>query len=55
MPPQSDAYWVGEAGPGPSYLDPEAGGERNAWTTRNTVFMTWNLDQPDHPNPEYRG
>ena len=20
-----------------------AGGERNAWTTRNTVFMTWNL------------
>ena len=43
VPPQSDAYWVGEAGPGPSYLDPEAGGERNAWTTRNTVFMTWNL------------
>src|ERR1700748_728731 len=43
LPPQSDASWVGEAGPGPSYLDPEAGGERNAWTTRNTVFMTWNL------------
>jgi multimeric flavodoxin WrbA len=43
VPPQSDAYWNGEAGPGPSYLDPEAGGERNAWTTRNTVFMTWNL------------
>ena len=30
-------------GPGPSYLDPDAGGERNAWTTRNTVFMTWNV------------
>lgn len=43
VPPQSDAYWNGEAGPGPSYLDGEAGGERNAWTTRNTVFMTWNL------------
>ena len=43
VPPQSDAYWNGEAGPGPSYLDPEAGGERNAWTTRNTVFMSWNL------------
>src|SRR3954454_6259435 len=43
IPPQSDAYWNGEAGPGPSYLDPEFGGERNAWTTRNTVFMTWNL------------
>lgn len=78
VPPQSDAYWVGEAGPGPSYLD--GGGERNAWTTRNTVFMTWNLlhlarllrdrggipaygndtrdwdlEHPDHPNPEYRG
>jgi multimeric flavodoxin WrbA len=43
VPPQSDAYWVGEAGPGPSYLDPQEGGEHNAWTTRNTVFMTWNL------------
>jgi multimeric flavodoxin WrbA len=79
IPPQADAYWNGEAGPGPSYLDPVAGGERNAWTTRNTVFMTWNLlhlarllrdnggipaygndtrdwdlEHPDHPNPEYR-
>jgi len=43
VPPQSDAYWVGEAGPGPSYLDPEGGGELNAWTSRNTSFMTWNL------------
>jgi multimeric flavodoxin WrbA len=43
VPPQSDAYWVGEAGPGPSYTDPEGGGEGNAWATRNTVFMTWNL------------
>jgi multimeric flavodoxin WrbA len=41
--PQSDAYWVGEAGPGPSYLDEPGGGSRNAWTTRNTVFMTWNV------------
>jgi multimeric flavodoxin WrbA len=43
IPPQADAYWVGEAGPGPSYLDPVGGGEQNAWTTRNTTFMTWNL------------
>ena len=43
IPPQSDAYWCGEAGPGPSYLDAEGGGEGNAWTTRNTTFMTWNL------------
>ena len=42
IPPQADTYWTGEAGPGPSYLD-EQGGERNAWTTRNTVFMTWNI------------
>lgn len=43
VPPQAETYWVGEAGPGPSYLDPEHGGERNAWTTRNAVFMAWNL------------
>ncbi len=43
VPPQSDAYWCGEAGPGPSYLDAEGGGEGNAWTTRNTTFMAWNL------------
>ncbi|MGI8513009.1 MAG: flavodoxin family protein, partial [Solirubrobacteraceae bacterium] len=43
VPPQSDTYWNGEAGPGDSYLDPGSGGPENAWTTRNTVFMTWNL------------
>jgi len=43
IPPQSDTYWNGEAGPGPSYLDPDNGGQNNAWTTRNTVFMTWNM------------
>jgi multimeric flavodoxin WrbA len=42
IPPQSDAYWVGEAGPGPSYLDDNQGA-RNHWTTRNTVFATWNM------------
>ena len=79
VPPQSDAYWNGEAGPGPSYLDTEGGGQDNAWTSRNAVFMAWNmlhlarllkdaggipaygnsthdwdLEQPGHPNPEYR-
>ncbi|MCB0919855.1 MAG: flavodoxin family protein [Actinobacteria bacterium] len=43
IPPQADTYWNGEAGPGPSYLDPENGGTHNAWTTRNTAFMTWNI------------
>ena len=42
IPPQSDAYWVGEAGPGPSYLDDNQGA-RNHWTTRNTVFAAWNM------------
>ena len=26
IPPQADAGWIGEAGPGPSYLDPGSGG-----------------------------
>ena len=41
--PQSDAGWIGEAGPGPSYLDEDSGGEENEFTQRNTTFMTWNL------------
>jgi multimeric flavodoxin WrbA len=43
VPPQSDAGWIGEAGPGPSYLDPGSGGPENDFTNRNTTFMTWNL------------
>lgn len=43
VPPQADAAWLGEAGPGPSYLDPGSGGPENEFTQRNTVFMTWNL------------
>ena len=79
IPPQADAYWNGEAGPGPSYLDDNRGA-KNHWTTRNTVFAAWNmlhtarrlkdaggipaygnvtfnwdLSNPEHPNPEYRG
>ncbi|MEU6343735.1 flavodoxin family protein [Streptomyces sp. NPDC046977] len=43
IPPQADAGWVGEAGPGPSYLDPGSGGPQNDFTNRNLTFMTWNL------------
>lgn len=43
IPPQADAAWVGEAGPGPSYLDENSGGPENDFTNRNTTFMTWNL------------
>ena len=41
--PQADAGWIGEAGPGPSYLGPGLGGPENDFTNRNTTFMTWNL------------
>lgn len=43
IPPQADAGWVGEAGPGPSYLDEGSGGPENDFTNRNTTFMTYNL------------
>lgn len=42
IPPQADAGWIGEAGPGPSYGDDGAGLD-NDFTNRNTAFMTWNL------------
>jgi multimeric flavodoxin WrbA len=43
IPPQADAGWIGEAGPGPSYLDKHSGGLKNDFTIRNTTFMAWNL------------
>jgi len=47
IPPQADAGWIGEAGPGPSYGDKLDGGKQagidNDFTNRNTTFMTWNL------------
>lgn len=43
IPPQADAGWIGEVGPGPSYLDKGSGGPENDFTNRNTTFMTWNL------------
>ena len=43
IPPQADAGWIGEAGPGPSYADEGSGGPENDFTNRNTTFMTWNL------------
>jgi multimeric flavodoxin WrbA len=43
IPPQADAGWIGDVGPGPSYLDPGSGGPENDFTQRNVTFMTWNL------------
>lgn len=43
IPPQADTGWIGEVGPGPSYLDEESGAKKNDFTNRNTTFMTYNL------------
>lgn len=43
IPPQADSGWIGEAGPGPSYMDEDSGGPENEFTQRNTTFLTWNL------------
>jgi len=43
IPPQADAGWIGEAGPGPSYGDEGRVGLDNEFTQRNTTFMAWNL------------
>ena len=47
IPPQADAGWVGESGPGASYGDKQEDGTvvgvDNDFTNRNTTFMTWNL------------
>lgn len=47
IPPQADAGWIGEVGPGESYGDDKGDGTKvgfdNDFTNRNTTFMTWNL------------
>ena len=40
IPPNADTYWVGDAGPGPSYI--EAGGEQHEYTQRTTRWMAHN-------------
>jgi multimeric flavodoxin WrbA len=41
IPPNADTYWVGTAGPGPSYI--EAGGQDHPYTQRTTRWMAHNL------------
>lgn len=54
IPPQADAGWIGEVGPGPSYGDTEFNGKpvntdgtpagyASEFTNKNTTYMTWNL------------
>ncbi len=41
VPPNADTYWVGDAGPGPSYI--EANGHEHEYTQRTTRWMAHNL------------
>lgn len=40
IPPNVDAYWVGEAGPGPSFM--EADGEKNEFTQNHVKMLAYN-------------
>ncbi|MGD6793838.1 flavodoxin family protein [Metabacillus indicus] len=41
IPPNVDTYWVGEAGPGPSFI--EAQGHKNTFTMQHAKIMAYNL------------
>jgi multimeric flavodoxin WrbA len=41
IPPNADTYWVGDAGPGPSYI--EAGGDKSAYTQKTSSWMAHNV------------
>ena len=41
VPPNVDCYWVGDAGPGPSYI--AAGGDKHLYTNRTARYMARNL------------
>lgn len=41
VPPNADTYWVGEAGPGPSFI--EAGGAKHPYTKRTAGWVAHNL------------
>lgn len=54
IPPNADSYWVGPAGPGPSYI--EAGGDKHLYTNKTARYMAANLVYmakllKDHPIP----
>lgn len=54
IPPNADTYWVGDAGPGPSYI--EAEGWKHAYTQKTTRWMAHNLVHfarllKEHPIP----
>lgn len=54
IPPNVDAYWVGEAGPGPSYMDithvNEFTEKHIRWLVYNTIYMAEILQKNPLPN-----
>ena len=40
IPPNVEAYWVGEAGPGPSFI--EANGKDNNFTQKHVEMLSYN-------------
>lgn len=59
IPPQADAGWIGEIGPGPSYGDKKEEGDRvgfdSEFTQRNATFLAWNLMHTAHHLKEAGG
>jgi multimeric flavodoxin WrbA len=54
MPPNCDTYWVGDAGPGPSFI--EAGGDKHPYTLKTAGWMAHNVVHlarilKEHPIP----
>jgi multimeric flavodoxin WrbA len=54
IPPNADTYWVGDAGPGPSYI--EAGGDRHLYTNKTARYLAHNVAYmarllKEHPIP----
>jgi len=41
IPPNADTYWVGDAGPGPSFI--EAGGQDHPYTLKTASWMAHNV------------
>lgn len=41
VPPNCDCYWVGDAGPGPSYI--EAGGDKHMYTNKTARYLAHNV------------
>jgi multimeric flavodoxin WrbA len=54
IPPNADTYWLGNAGPGPSYI--EAKGWNHPYTQKTTMWMAHNVVHmarmlKEHPIP----